>query len=64
MSTCITGAGSLGPRETVWHAEGNVSVYQFGSLLNGEYFPLYRLHTIRTKNLGPNRDGGEESEIL
>lgn len=55
-----------GQREAVWHAEGNVGVCQFGSLQNGEHFTLYhwQLQTIRTTNLGLNRDGGEESETL
>ena len=52
----VTNAGSK--RETGWHAKGNVGTYQFGSLPNGEYLPLYQLQTIQTKRLGPSRDGG------
>jgi hypothetical protein len=59
----VTNAGSK--RETGWHAEGNVDMYQFGSLSNGEYLPLYQLQTIQTKRLGPSRDGvGDETETL
>ena len=63
-----TGIGSGRETETVsgWHAEGNVGVYQFGSLPNGEseYLPLYQLQTIRTKSLGRNPDGEDETETM
>lgn len=51
-------------RETGWHAEGNVGVYQFGSLPNGEYIPLYQLQTIRTKSLRRNPDGEGKTETM
>jgi hypothetical protein len=54
----VTNVGS-GRRETAWDAEGNVGVSQFGSLTNGEYFPLYQLQTVQTKSLSPSLDGGE-----
>jgi hypothetical protein len=51
-------------QETGWHAEGNVGVYQFGSLPNGEYLPLYQLQTIQTKSLGHDKDGEDETETM
>ena len=64
IALCVTNAGSK--RETGWHAEGNVGMYQFGSLPNGEYLPLYQLQMIQTKGLGPSRDGGggDETETM
>jgi len=63
IALCVTNAGSK--RETGWHAEGNVDMYQFGSLPNGDYLLLYQLQTIQTKRLGPSRDGGgDEIETL
>jgi hypothetical protein len=51
-------------QETGWYAEGNVGVYQFGSLPNGAYLPLYQLQKIRKINLRPRRDGRDQNEIM
>jgi hypothetical protein len=58
-----TGSG----QETGWYAEGNVGVYQFGSLpalSNEAYLPLYQLQKIRKRNLRPRRDGRDQNEIM
>ncbi|KAI0281709.1 hypothetical protein BC826DRAFT_1068607 [Russula brevipes] len=55
-----TGSG----QETGWYAEGNVGVYQFGSLPNDAYLPLYQLQKIRKRNLRPRRDGRDQNEII
>jgi hypothetical protein len=55
-----SGAG----KETGWYAEGNVGVYQFGSLQNEGYLPLYQLQTIRKRNVRPRRDGRPPDEMM
>lgn len=50
--------------ETGWYAEGNTGVYQFGSLPNEDYRPLYHLQKIRKRNIRPRRDGRDPNEII
>jgi hypothetical protein len=58
-------APNSGPgKETGWYAEGNVGVYQFGSLQNEGYLPLYQLQTIRKRNIRPRRDGRPPDEMM
>lgn len=59
-SPYVAGPGT----ETGWYAEGNVGVYQFGSLPDGAYLPLYQLQKIRKRNLRPRRDGRDSNEIM
>jgi hypothetical protein len=51
-------------QETGWYAEGNVGLYQFGSLANGNYLPLFQLQKIRKRNVRPRRDGRDPNEIM
>jgi len=51
-------------REVGWYAEGNLGVYQFGSLPNEGYLPLYELQKIRKRNIHPRRDGRDPNEII
>jgi hypothetical protein len=58
-------APSAGPGQaTGWYAEGNVGLYQFGSLPNGNYLPLFELQMIRKRNRRPRRDGRDPNEIM
>jgi hypothetical protein len=50
--------------ESGWYTEGSVGVYQFGSLPNGDYRPLYHLQKIRKRNMRPRRDGRDPNEIM
>jgi len=51
-------------QETGWYAEGNVGLYQFGSLANGNYLPLFQLQKIRKRSVRPRRDGRDPNEII
>jgi len=51
-------------KETGWYAQGNLGVYQFGSLPNEGYLPLYELQMIRKRNRHPRRDGRDPNEII
>lgn len=51
-------------KETGWYAEGNVGVYQFGSLPTEGYQPLYQLQRIQKRNKQPRRDGRPPNEML
>ncbi len=56
--------GSASEHEAGWYAEGNVGMYQFGSLPNGDYRPLYHLQKVRKRNMRPRRDGRDVNEIM
>jgi hypothetical protein len=51
-------------QETGWYAEGNVGMYQFGSLPNEDYLPMYQLQHIRKRNPHPRRDGRPPDEVM
>ena len=51
-------------QETGWYAEGNVGIYQFGSLPNEGYLPLFHLQHIRKRNPRPRRDGRPPDEKM
>ncbi|KAH9971926.1 hypothetical protein BGW80DRAFT_1317249 [Lactifluus volemus] len=51
-------------QETGWYAEGNVGIYQFGSLPNEGYLPLFHLQNIRKRNPRPRRDGRPPDEKI
>ncbi|KAH9042231.1 hypothetical protein EDB85DRAFT_2286015 [Lactarius pseudohatsudake] len=55
---------NAGSKETGWYAEGNVGVYQFGSLPNEGYQPLYQLQRIQLRNKQPRRDGRPPGEMF
>jgi hypothetical protein len=51
-------------KEIGWYAEGNVGVYQFGSLPTEGYQPLYQLQRIQLRKKQPRRDGRPPDEMF
>ncbi|KAI0259829.1 hypothetical protein BC834DRAFT_597900 [Gloeopeniophorella convolvens] len=60
LRTSVTETGT----QSGWYAEGNVGVYQFGSLPDPEAFlPLYNMQVLQKRARIPRRDGRDPNEL-
>lgn len=64
VKIALRAANAEDGKQTGWYAEGNVGVYQFGSLPTEGYQPLYQMQRIQLRNKQPRRDGRPPGEKL